>query len=228
MAGEDMRAVFQRILGDAGLGDMTNFLDNAVVNNWGPDRFQAEFLDTPQFNQAFPEYKGRIKANKPPMTPGEILQYRSSARELMKNAGLPTSFYADNSHIAELMIQDVSAAELQKRITNGFQKVATAPAEVKAAFNDFFGANGDGALASLFLDPAQGFEQAKAIRPFTEETISETEDLTSQDAVNAVFGDDQTNSKERIQRRQQERTAAFQGGGGAAAQQTGLGLGEAR
>lgn len=69
----------------------------------------------------------------------------------------------------------------------------------------------------------QGFEEAAVIRPLTEETMGETDDLTDDTAIGAAFGN--ASARAQLQRRQQNRETAFKGGGGAAQSRQGLGLG---
>jgi hypothetical protein len=58
----------------------------------------------------------------------------------------------DSQRIGDLITKDVSATELTDRVQNGYAAVNYAPPEVRQAFTQMFGANGDGALASHFLD----------------------------------------------------------------------------
>lgn len=251
--------------------EIQDLLTRSVTETMSSEGLKAELFKTNTFNQSFPEYQASIQAGHP-MDPGTILEYRQNVKSVMFNAGIPSGFYDSNQDYADLIGKGVSAKELSDRVLNGFDKVAHAPQEVKDVFNSYFGAQGEAALATFFLDPSkgselltkmatqgeiggagkrfgfdvnvdqagrlaelgvdarsaqQGFEQAKTLNPLTQETISETQDLTSQDTINTVFGVG-GDSAEQVKRRQQERSAAFQGGGGAAQTQGGLGVGQAR
>lgn len=70
-----------------------------------------------------------------------------------------------------------------------------------------------------------GFSQVNSLRPVTRETVSETRDISIQDAAAAQFGLDNS-AREKIQRRVSSRQSAFRGGGGAASTGQGfIGLG---
>lgn len=78
-----------------------------------------------------------------------------------------------------------------------------------------------------FGQASQGFSQAAQLRPLTIETVSETQDLTDFDAVQAAFGTNAT-ADEVMRKRLENRQAKFGGGGGALAGQGGIvGLGTA-
>lgn len=270
----DARDVWNSQLAAWGIdsAEIRDLLNRSVTDSMSSEGLKAELFRTNTFKQAFPEYEASIRAGTP-MDPSTILNYRAEVKRTMINAGIPPGFYDTNQDFAQLIDNKLSVAEIGDRVSQGLARVYQAPQEVKDTFNSFFGAQGDSALATLYLDPtkgkdlllkmatqaeiggtgkrfgfdvgmdqasrlaelginagsaAQGFEQAKALRPLTEETISEENDITSQEAVGSVFGDDAANAKERLARRSQERTAAFQGGGGGAQTERGLGLGSAR
>lgn len=78
-----------------------------------------------------------------------------------------------------------------------------------------------------FQQASQGFQQAARLRPLTRETISERQDITERQAIEASFGTDFT-ADELLRRRLERRQAQFSGGGGAARTQGGIiGLGTA-
>lgn len=105
------------------------------------------------FRDRFPAIFAREEAGLPPLSPGEYVQYEQEARRLMRESGLPAGFYDDPSDFTNLLAQDVSLRELSQRVELGFERVMQAPAEVRDEFARMFGAEGDQALAALFLDP---------------------------------------------------------------------------
>lgn len=135
--------------------DMQSTIKNWIVNGYDSDRVKLEIPNLPDFQKAFPEYQAAIKAGNP-MTPADILNYRSTVTSLMKNAGLPSGFYDQPDDFVNLISSNLSPAELQTRIQDGYAKVNDAPQAVKDTFNQYFGVNGDNMLASFFLDPTRG------------------------------------------------------------------------
>ena len=78
-----------------------------------------------------------------------------------------------------------------------------------------------------FGSSQEGFRRASQMRPLSVETISERDDLTEEDIVEAGFQTD-LETLDKLERRRRSRLAAFEGGGGAATTQRGVvGLGTA-
>ena len=159
---EDQRVIWQNYLNQFGLQGLTttdgrDFLSAMVTDSWTPERIQAELTNTPAFHQAFPEYQAAIKAGNP-MTPTDILNYRTTVTSLFKNAGLPQGYYDSPDDFVNLVSNNLSPAELQTRVRDGYAQVANAPDAVKQAFSDYFGVNGDHYLAAFMLDPTKGTE----------------------------------------------------------------------
>jgi len=96
---------------------------------------------------------GRAAANLNPMSPQQILLWESQAAQIMREAGMPPGFYDEQSDFHQMMIGDLSVVQLQERLANGFVRVAQAPLAIRQAFTDFYGVQGDEALAAFFIDP---------------------------------------------------------------------------
>lgn len=148
--------VLNKWLGQFQLGDLGDTIKSWIIQGYSPERVQLEITDTPTFQTAFPEYKARIDKGLPPMSPADILNYRSQTTQILRDAGLPSGFYDSPADFVDLVTKDLSPAELQSRVAGGYAKVANAPQEVKDVFNEYFGAQGPGMLASFFLDPTKG------------------------------------------------------------------------
>lgn len=88
------------------------------------------------------------------MTPAQVLAYETSIRQMMSAAGLPPTFYDEPKDFHALILNDMSATEVQQRITQAYDYVLSAPPEVRAAFSEFYGVGqGDAQLAAWALDP---------------------------------------------------------------------------
>ncbi len=75
-------------------------------------------------------------------------------RQLARRFNLPNGYLAARDDIDELILLDMSAAEITDRIAGAFDAVANAPDFVREQFREFYGlADGDAALAAWFLDP---------------------------------------------------------------------------
>ena len=158
----DYRVIFQQFLDNLGLGNMVDLITTASAQDADPATFAAMVENDQRYLDAFPEIKaGRDKLKSGAKdyrvpTAAEVIEYRSTTKDLLRNAGLPPSFYDQPQDFVDLMVtKDLSPRELETRIKGGFQKVNQAPQEVRDVFNSFFGAQGEGALAALFLDPTR-------------------------------------------------------------------------
>lgn len=117
-----------------------------------------ELEERPEFTQAFPEIAARrtrmaetgVQLN--PISPAEILEYRTQAKALMQSFGLPQTFYTNNEDFYDLIVGDVSLAELNQRLEMPSRRVANAPPEIRNVFQELFGAGSDQALYSMFVD----------------------------------------------------------------------------
>lgn len=90
------------------------------------------------------------------MSPAEVLEYENRAKQVMTAAGMPSWFYDDPSDFNQLILSDISPVELERRVTQAFEYVDNAPAEVRSKFEEFYGvAQGDKALAAYVLDPSR-------------------------------------------------------------------------
>lgn len=144
-------------LGDYKLAGLTDTIKQWIIDGYDPDRVQREITTTDVFKQEFPEYQAAITAGNP-MTPADILNYRTTVTATFRNAGLPEGFYDSRDDFVDLITKRLSPTELQTRVNEGFARVAMAPQEVKDTFNEFFGAQGENLLATFFLDPTKGTE----------------------------------------------------------------------
>lgn len=141
-----------------GLGSLTAWAEQALRQNLSEEEVMLQLFDRPEFQAAFPEIEARRKKAADtgviirPISADEILQYRESARAMMRSYGLPSSFYSQSSDFFNLIVNDVSVDELNTRLENATQRVWQAPPEVRTAFDQLFGTASDTALFSVFVD----------------------------------------------------------------------------
>ena len=113
-----------------------------------------EIRKTAQFQERYGVVMdARREAGLPAISAADILNFERTAAATMRASGLPKSFYDSRDDFHQLLIADVSVAELQERIAVGFERVAQAPLSVRQAYADYFGPSGDENLAAYLLDP---------------------------------------------------------------------------
>jgi hypothetical protein len=142
-----------------GLERLAGWLSIHVIADSSIEEIMLDLYDQPEFKEVFPEIEARRKRaaetglNLQPITPEDILSYRVEARQLMRSYGLSPSFADNNTALSGLIVNDVSMAELDFRLQTASQRVANAPPQVRSIFTELFGAGGDDALFSMFVDP---------------------------------------------------------------------------
>ena len=123
------------------------------------DELKIAIQSTDTFRQRFgviQEQQARAARGEPVyvMSPAEVIEYENSVKQMMRAAGLPAQFYDQPEDFHRMILQDMAPAEVAERITQAFDYVLSAPPEVRAAFEDYYGVgNGDAQLAAWALDP---------------------------------------------------------------------------
>jgi hypothetical protein len=167
---EDAFVVLRSLLEQYGLGDLFTGLQQLIITeSIVPEQVDQWLRTQPDFRDRFPaiarieeENARRRERNETvppsqrqallnPLTPEEYLQYEETVlSEILQPAGL--AFLNTPDLIEELLFNNVSAISLQRRINDGFQAVSNAPQEVRDVFAEYFGVEGDRALAAYFVD----------------------------------------------------------------------------
>ena len=84
----------------------------------------------------------------------DVVRYEEQVKSVMRRYDLPPWFYDQPSDFADLILNDLSADEVESRITNAYDSVANVDPEIRRTFRDFYGVGqGDAALAAYFLNP---------------------------------------------------------------------------
>lgn len=92
-------------------------------------------------------------------TVAEVREYEQTTRNILQAAGLPTSFYDSYGDLQGLMRLGLSPSEIEARVGQSLERVRNTDPNVRQAFDQFFGASSDGALASMYLDPSHTLAQ---------------------------------------------------------------------
>ena len=174
MAEADTQQTFSGLanyLNEMGLGGLFTVDDQGNPGGWLWNKMQSG-TDTPEelriaveqtdvFRNRFGvivEQRRRAAAGEPVyvMNPGEVMEYERVVKQTLSAAGLPGWFYDSPQDFHALILNDMSAQEVSERVTQGYEYVQSAPPEVRAAFNEFYGVGqGDAALAAWALDPGR-------------------------------------------------------------------------
>lgn len=157
-----------------GMGDLFSLNADGSPSGWLWNQVQAgvnsdaEFMavleQTPQFQQRFPvifQARERIGSGQPGFVPSpvDVLNYEREVSETLRAAGLPSYMYDDRTYIQGLMGNELSADEVEARLGSAWSLVRNTDPAVLNQFAEFFGVQGDAALAAFFLDPGRTNEQ---------------------------------------------------------------------
>ena len=121
--------------------------------------------ETETFRTRFAGNAARAKKGLPELDPDTYIGLEESYRDTLRSNGLPVGFYDEPDDFRKLIEGDVSSAELQTRITQGYRLVQDADPEVKRQMQTLYGID-ESQLAAYFIDPERSAplltRQAKA------------------------------------------------------------------
>lgn len=114
--------------------------------------------NTDAYKQRFSANQDRIKAGLSALSPAQYIALEDQYQNLMRNYGLPSSYYTKDSigtqaGFNSLIANDVSASELNDRLMQAQQKVMQANPEVQKTLKQFYPDITNGDILAYSLDP---------------------------------------------------------------------------
>lgn len=169
---EDADATFRGLanwMREIGLGELFSY-DNGRPSGWLWEQIQngvttqeelyIGLSETEAFKRRFPviaQQQAEAAAGQRPgyvMTPQDVLGYEQSVSDIMRAAGLPSTFYDDPSDFVPLMQAGIPPTDVGLRIEAAYDRIVNAPPDVRNMFEEYFGVGqSDAALAAYVLDP---------------------------------------------------------------------------
>ena len=149
-----------------GLGTLVEPLKGLITENVSPAEFSIRLQQTPAYQQRFSANKDRIAKGLAALSPAEYIAMEDQYQNIMRNYGLPESYYSKDSMgtqsgFNQLLANDVSAAELEDRISTAQSRVVNAAPEVKQALKTFYPNITDGDILAYSLDPTKALTDIK-------------------------------------------------------------------
>jgi len=231
-----MRALLSRFGLSSLESAVNNIITSGTVDLENADAIIFALRNEDAYKKRFAGNAARVAAGLPELDPATYIGLEESYRQLLQANGLPNDFYNDQTDFEKWIEGDVSPAELQDRINNGYRKVADADPAVRRQMQELYGV-AEGDLAAFFLDPkraqpmlttrervrkaqaaeiaARGQEQAGMQLSATEAETLASRGITGQDAMDrfgemgALSGLYQTMGGEEAMTREQQLGAAF-------------------
>jgi len=121
---------------------------------------------TTQYQDRFKANEARKLAGLRALSPAEYIRLEDQYQEIMRNYGLPASYYTKDATgkqvgFEKFIAGDVSAVELEDRIATAQNRVLKANPEVSTALKQFYPDITNGDILAYTLDPAKGLEDIK-------------------------------------------------------------------
>ena len=138
------------------IGPLREIFESGIT---GGDSLRLALSQRPEYKLRFSANDKRIAAGLTALSPTEYLQLEDQYQNVMRNYGLPASYYAKDATgkqigFDELLTGDVSSTELEERLIAGQERVLKSNPEVLQAIKDFYGDSiTNGNILAYSLDP---------------------------------------------------------------------------
>jgi len=149
-----------------GLEALVTPLQDLIKQGLSGPEFQIALRNTDAYQKRFAGNTDRIKKGLVALSPAEYLALEDGYQNLMRNYGLPASYYAKDSlgtqaGFNKLIANDVSAVELEDRIVTAQKRVLDAAPEITTALRQFYPDIKNGDILAYTLDPEKGLTDIK-------------------------------------------------------------------
>jgi hypothetical protein len=149
-----------------GLGSLVTDIRDLLVNDTPVSEFGLRLRGTDAYKSRFKANEARISAGLSALSPAEYVALEDQYQNVMRNYGLPASYYTKDQTgkqvgFEKFIAGDVSATELEDRISTAQKRVINANPEVSQALKAFYPDITNGDILAYTLDPSQGLEAIK-------------------------------------------------------------------
>jgi hypothetical protein len=149
-----------------GLESLVEGIKDLIKSNVSPSEFAIRLQDTEAYKKRFAANQDRIKAGLRALTPAEYIGLEDQYQNIMRNYGLPASYYTKDAMgtqagFNKFIANDVSAAELEDRIATAQKRVLNADVNVMNALKQFYPDITNSDILAYTLDPSNALENIK-------------------------------------------------------------------
>lgn len=150
-----------------GLGSLVSDIKNYLIDStFDPSEFSIQLKNTDAYQKRFSANADRIKAGLSALKPAEYIALEDQYQSLMRNYGLPASYYSKGDlgiqeGFNKLIANDVSATELEDRITTAQKRVVNADPNVLKTLKAFYPDISNGDILAYTLDPKNAIDMIK-------------------------------------------------------------------
>jgi len=144
-----------------GLGSLLEDVKGLIVTGADPAQLTLALRQTKAYQNRFAANADRIKNGLRALSEAEYITLEDQYQNVMRNYGLPASYYTKDATgkqagFEKFLAGDVSASELEDRISIAQKRVLDAAPQVKEALKQFYPDIKDGDILAYTLDPTQG------------------------------------------------------------------------
>jgi hypothetical protein len=149
-----------------GLESLVSPLQDLIKQGLSGPEFQIALRNTDAYQKRFAGNTERIKKGLVALSPGDYIELEDQYQKIMRNYGLPASYYTKDSigtqaGFNKLIANDVSAVELEERVLTAQKRVLDAAPEVMTALKQFYPDITNSNILAYTLDPEKGLEDIR-------------------------------------------------------------------
>jgi hypothetical protein len=149
-----------------GLGALVEDVKYLITSGASAAEFSLALQNTKAYQKRFAANQKRIDAGLGALSPAEYVALEDQYQNIMRNYGLPASYYTKDpmgtqQGFEKFLAADVSATELEDRIMTAQNRVINANPEVSKALKQFYPDITNGDILAYTLDPQQGLSNIK-------------------------------------------------------------------
>jgi hypothetical protein len=146
-----------------GLGALVSDAKDLLMKATSVSAMPDALRNTQAYKQRFSANDARIAKGLTALSPAQYLAKEDAYQNLMRNYGLPASYYTPGQYgkqegFDKLLANDVSAVELEDRIATAQQRVLNSNPEVLQALKQFYPDINNADILAYTLDPQNGLD----------------------------------------------------------------------
>ena len=149
-----------------GLASLVTDIEEFIKDGLSKAELTLKLRGTTAYKKRFKANDDRIKNGLAAISEAEYLSLEDSYQNVMRNYGLPASYYTKGDlgvqeGFQKFIANDVSATELEDRIMTGQERVLNSNPEVLAALKQFYPGITNGDVLAYTLDPTNALTEIK-------------------------------------------------------------------
>ena len=156
--GESAYNLLYKTFSEYGLGSLVESLQSYIADGLSEGELTLRLRETPGYQKRFGANKQRIGKGLAALSEAEYIKMEDQYQEVMRQYGLPASYYEKDSMgtqkgFEDLLANDVSNTELEDRLLVAQDRVLKSNPEVLKALKEFYPDIKNGDILAYTLDP---------------------------------------------------------------------------